>query len=289
MKDDSTQAQAGLRAVEHVSTLLAGYALGVLDPDETEQVLRHLPTCPRCQDELGELEQTVGLLAFAAPVQQVPVRARAAVLASIALIGSNNPEQMVALAPPAHEPRGRRVLRNIPRAAWFSIAPAAILALALVINSVLMTFRISEQESELAAVEQDRGKALDVLAVESDARFVSELTGTDAAPGARARLFVDLKANNAMLVAIDLPAPPDGGGYVAWLMVRDEYSRVGPLELDEIGRTQLIIEPPDRLGSYQSFIVTLEPDLDVGSPVGPRVFDGAIHPRGDGDTLTATR
>jgi anti-sigma factor RsiW len=288
VKDETHNRRAGLAATEHVSGLLAGYALGALEPDETEQVLRHLAGCSRCQAELQDYQVVAGQLASDAPVQAVPVRARAALLARVAQIGTTNPEQLVALAPPIPDDTTQpRWIQRIPKVAWFSVAPAAVLLVALAISSVLMGFRINEQESELASVEEDRGMALEVLAAETNARFISELTATDAAPGAKARLFVDLRANNAMLVAIHLPDPPEGGGYVAWLMVHDEYSLVGPLELDKIGRTQLIIDPPDDLNKYQTFIVTLEPDIDARSPAGPRVFDGAIHPRGDGDPLVA--
>lgn len=283
MKDATNQTFAGLGAEQHVSGLLAGYALGALEPDETEQVLRHLSFCPRCQAELQDYQFTAGLLAYNAPVQQVPVRARAAMLSRVAEIGSSNPEQMVAL-PPVSRPELRRLRLpwHAPRSAWFAAAPVAVLVVVLTISSLVMRERLNEQQSELQSVEAARGTALEVLAVESTDRFVNELTASNAAPGARARLFVDLKANNAMLVAIDLPPPAEGGGYVAWLMVHDEYSLVGPLELDSIGRTQLIIDPPDNLDKYQSFVVTLEPDVTTVVPVGPRVFEGAIHPRGDG-------
>lgn len=288
MKDATNQSDAGLGGEEHVSGLLAGYALGALEADETEQVLRHLAGCPRCQAELHDYQEAAGLLAYDAPVRTVPVRARAALLAQIAEIGSSNPQQMVALTTPApNDQPGQHWIRRVPKAAWFTIAPAAVLLVALIVSSILMGYRINAQESELASAEQDRGRALEVLAAENNARFISELTASAAAPGAKARLFVDLRANNAMLVAIHLPAPPDGGGYVAWLTLHDEYALIGPLELDEIGRAQLLIDPPDELDNYQSFVVTLEPDIDAPQPSGPRVFDGAIHPRGDGDPLVA--
>lgn len=290
MNEETNHVHASGGATGHVAGLLAAYALGALEPDEMEQVLRHLAVCERCRAELEEYQAAAAMLAYHAPVLHVPVRARAALLARVAEIGSSNPEHMVPLQPvgAAAEP-APRWYRRVPRVAWFTVAPAAVLLIALTISSIVMGYRINAQESELASVEEDRGKALEVLAAESTARFVSELTASSAAPGAKARLFVDLRANNAMLVAIQLPDPPEGGGYVAWLTVHDEYARIGPLELDEIGRTQLIIEPPDNLDRYQSFIVTLEPDIETLTPVGPRVFDGAIHPRGDGDPLLAGR
>ena len=254
MNDDTNQYEAGLGAEEHVSALLAGYALGALDPDETELVLRHLAGCPRCQAELHDYESAAGLLAYASPVQPPPVRARGALLGRVAEIGSSNPEQMIALPPTTRPSPARRLYQRVPRIVWIAASPAAVLVIALSVSSILMQDRINEQQSELQTVEQDRGKALEVLAVESDARFVSELTASSAAPGARARLFVDLKANNAMMVAIDLPTPPDGYAYVAWLTVHDEYARVGPLTLDNIGRAQLIIDPPGNLDNYEGFL-----------------------------------
>ncbi|MGH9173342.1 MAG: zf-HC2 domain-containing protein, partial [Vicinamibacterales bacterium] len=74
----------------HPVALLGHYALGALDPDETELITRHVQRCAGCRAELATYDEVVGLLPYAAPVYQVPVRARAGLLARLDEIGTSN-------------------------------------------------------------------------------------------------------------------------------------------------------------------------------------------------------
>jgi anti-sigma factor RsiW len=45
--------------------LLGAYALDAVDPDEAAAIERHLPTCPRCRNELAEHREVAALLGYA--------------------------------------------------------------------------------------------------------------------------------------------------------------------------------------------------------------------------------
>ncbi|MGH2714608.1 MAG: anti-sigma factor family protein, partial [Thermoleophilaceae bacterium] len=52
--------------------LLGGYVLGALDPDEMEEMRRHLAGCPHCGPEARRLEALPGLLDRIVPADVPP-------------------------------------------------------------------------------------------------------------------------------------------------------------------------------------------------------------------------
>src|SRR4051794_37113805 len=49
---------------DQIADLLGAYALDAVDPDEAEEVARHLETCPRCRQEVDEHREAAATLAF---------------------------------------------------------------------------------------------------------------------------------------------------------------------------------------------------------------------------------
>ncbi len=93
--------------MEHVSELIPGHVLGILDPEETLRMERHLPECPECTAELREAEQTVAMLALTSPTVEPPPELRDRVLAAI------EPEPLPE-AEPEPERRSAREPRSMP-------------------------------------------------------------------------------------------------------------------------------------------------------------------------------
>jgi anti-sigma-K factor RskA len=60
--------------------LTAAYALDALDADEAEAYELHLSQCEQCREQLAELNQTAGALAFGATAPAPPPRLRAAIV-----------------------------------------------------------------------------------------------------------------------------------------------------------------------------------------------------------------
>ncbi len=271
----------------HPVGLLGLYALGTLDPDEIEIVARHVQTCMSCRAELDGYDEIIGLLPFAAQPQQVPIRARAGLLARLDEIGTSNHEQMIVLpAIPRDEPRRLPWLRvpASPRMMAFAAVPLVlILAIVGIMGSV-----INDQQQQIATIEEEQAaeqQAMDKVLLGTDgseqpaqATFIS----SSSASGARAKLIVNHETNSALILARNLPVVEDAS-YVAWLRLTtaDEYARAGVLLIAPDGRASLSIEPHDAIQNYTEVIVTLENDPDVPAPAGPQIMTAAIIPEGE--------
>lgn len=278
--DEETIEQDG-----HPVALLAQYALGVLDPEEVELVARHVQNCLSCRAELAGFDEIVSLLPYAAPLRQVPIRARAGLLARLDEIGTSNREQMIVLPAIPREHRRRPSWLRVP-ASPRTIAFAAVpLVLVLAIVGIMANI-INDQQNQIASIESE--KAAEQEAVNkvffgdiggeqpAEVTFISSTI----APEARAKLIVNHETNSALILAMNLPATEDDAQYVAWLRLSapDEYARAGILVIAEDGRASLSIEPYDAIGNYTEVIVTLEADEDVPAPTGPQVMTAAVVP-----------
>ena len=264
----------------HVRSLLAGYALGTLDPEETESVARHIGSCTRCRAELAEYGSVTGLLPFAAPVHQVPLQARAGLLARVAELGTDNEEQMVALpvAPRATNLRSRfwDWMPRFPKLVGYGLAPALVLLVAVGV----MNDRLDEQQEEIAQLQEEKARTSELL-VDTDESVPSqpqEFIPLNTASNAEARLFLNEQRNAAMIVARNLPALGENEHYIVWLTFVDtpESARVGTLDPDDQGRAQAIIEPSGTLDRYQTVFITLEQEPEPAEPLGPQIMTAAI-------------
>lgn len=278
---DNPTRHAPKDVTEEVSELLAGYSLNALTPEDANFVNRYLDDRPAWQAELAGYERVSGLLAYANPPQQVPVRARAGILARIDALAIESQEEARARS---QSPIGigdlwRRWKRSAPKVAWAAAVPSTIVAIVFVMTSIVMQDRISEQQGQLAAFQAEQSKVNDVLLAENSLQRVVELVESGAAPLARGRLYIDQRNNTAMLVVRDMPQPADGQVYMVWLltgMVNEEYAQLGTLDVDEFGRGQKILDPPDSFNRYLNVRITIEPADDLGIPTGPEAMTGGI-------------
>lgn len=272
---------------EEISNLLAGYALGALEPDERDFIARNLPRRPAWRSELETYREVANKLAYSSDAADVPIRVRAAVLAHIDAIESDIPlgsnigwnATLPALIPtePQEPPGGWK--RRLPRIALTMSVPATIVAIVFAMYTVIMHDQFSNQQDELAAYQQAQGDTVEVLTSDPQSQQVIELLETRQAPLARGRLFIDYHANSAMLVARDLPPLAEGQGYVVWVVtntVANEFARVGVLEVNQAGTGQLIINPPDAFDRYLTVTVTREDELDTYKPSGPEIMAANI-------------
>jgi anti-sigma-K factor RskA len=67
----------------------AAYALDALDADEAETYERHLGQCEQCREQLAELNETAGALAFGAVAPTPPSQLRSAILEAAAAERTN--------------------------------------------------------------------------------------------------------------------------------------------------------------------------------------------------------
>lgn len=273
---------APVHVSDEIAGLLAGYALDALSDEEKDYVEQHLPDRPQWRLELSGYQSVTNVLPYASPQQQVPVRARAAILARIDALATEAQEVELARKQRRHlvPARLRRWREHKPQIAWIAAVPATTLAVVLIFVSILMQDRISEQQAELAAYQQEQERVNDVLLADNSGQQVVELIQSSTAPLARGRLFIDRIENTAMLIVRDMPRPADGESYIVWMLIgahQDEYASMGVLSVDDLGRGQMILEPPDDFDRYPTVRITLEGSDDPDDPSGPDVLTGGIE------------
>lgn len=128
--------------------------------------------------------------------------------------------------------------------------------------------QLGETRTELASA---RGEAEMLSAPDSQ---VTELTGTEVASAARARLIFNETTGEAVLVAAKLPPPPAGKAYQLWY-IADNKPMPGPVfTTDTSGRGQLRERIPPAGRRAALFAVTLEPAGGVPAPSGEMYLKG---------------
>ncbi len=272
-----------------ISEMLAAYALGALEPDESQFIARNLPRFPEWQRELDGYRSVATALAHTAEPRDVPLRARAAVLSAVDAIESNVPLKQYrkvawnATLPAVElteQPQPTRSWKHtVPRVALITSMPATIVAIIFAMYTVIIHDQITDQQSEIAEFQQAQDESAEVLTSPSNNRQVVDLIASSDAPFARGSLFVDQGENTAMLVARNLPELTEGGQFVVWVQTglnNQEYVRIGVLNANESGTAQIVIDPPDLFERYSDVLVTLEPDSDSVLPTGPSILSAGF-------------
>ncbi len=150
---------------------VAAYVLGALEPQESEQLSRHLESCSNCREECAALQAVADTLPLSAPQLQAPRRLRRAVMAS----ARAEPRRDSAAASGA---RGMRSLAR-PRALAVGALAAACVAIAA---ALLSSGGSSATRVVQASVSGPSGSAL--LRINGNAAELS-VRGMPAAPAGK--------------------------------------------------------------------------------------------------------
>jgi anti-sigma-K factor RskA len=159
------------------------YVLGAMAVAEREEFEAHMTTCAICREEVEELQPAADALPMASPLMVPPPQLKDRIMAEV----GREAELLGAAGAGADRPERTERRR---RGSWLSGWRLAPVAAAVLIAGVLV------------------GTSLNG----SDQRTIS--ANVEAA-GSSAELHVD--GDQAMLVAENLPAPPEGRVYEVWL------------------------------------------------------------------------
>jgi len=206
-----------------VHTLTGAYALDALDEFERRQFEAHLTQCPDCAREVDELRATAARLAVAA-AEQPPDSLRRRVLAQVATTRQESPAGKPVTTPILARAGGRRsdwALRLAAAAAAIAVAAAVVLGVVTVRTAAQRDFA----QAELAQLRAEY-QPLAQLAAAPDARGG---TGTGVR-GGTVFVLASHELNKAVMVASDLPTPPDGRIYQAWLIGQGQPRSVGLMQ-----------------------------------------------------------
>ena len=160
------------------------YVLGAMAIAEREAFEEHLSTCAICREEVEELQPAAEALPMASPLMVPPPELKDRIMAEV----EREAELLGAAGAAADRPERTERRR---RGSWFSGWRLAPVAAALIIAGVLVGTALSGPDERT-------------------------ITANVEMQGASAELHVS--GDQAMLVAENLPAPPEGRVYEVWLM-----------------------------------------------------------------------
>lgn len=227
-------------------TLTGAFALNALDDFERRQFERHLAHCPDCVSEVDELRVTAARLAVAV-AETTPDGLRQRVMAEIATTRQEPPATVT-------DPQRRRDDRSTVRYGWVTRVGAVAAAAAVVVLSVIAVRSSQERDSVQAQLDQLQARIASVrqLATAPDAR---RDTGVGV-HGGSAFVLASPSLDKAMLMTSDLPAPPSGHTYQAWLIGAGQPRSVGLVTPARAGEGPLMFE---NLSGVKKVGLTIEP------------------------------
>ena len=233
--------------------LAAGHALSALEPEDEQELLRHLRGCDLCERTLAGMRAVVGELAYAAEPADPPPAVLAAIREGI---GAGDRPLLV----PASRPR-----RPVVSSRWLLTAAAGVVILALSLwNAVLRTD--SRRKDEVIAL---RRQFEELLADPASSRVVLAGQGHGVAV---------VRGPRVMLLLQDLPVSEPGPDvYVLWARDRSgRLSAVNPFEIGNAGQPNLIPEMRLPGGEVVELVVSREPGPLPPAAPGAAVLSGSL-------------
>jgi hypothetical protein len=236
---------------EHVSELLAAFALDILDEAETLQVNLHLAECDTCRAELQDYQQVSEQLSLAVGEVQPDGRVKARLLAEV------DPGVVERDSPKVRAWRGR--FANLAGSAlrtWSLVS--LLLVAALVVSNILLWRQINQPEIP-------------------DTLRVVHLVGGETSPQARGMLVVSVDGEHGTLVVDGLAKLEAEFEYQLWLMREGEVSSGGTFRVYQDGYGHMGVASEQPLVHYERFLVTVESEGGWHFPSGPLVLVGEME------------
>lgn len=227
---------------QEMQDLLAAYALGSLEADETARVAAHLETCPACREELAAYEAVTDMLATAVPLVTPPPALKARLMART---------QTAVVPPQTHHQSIKEYWQRWRPAHWRSASWRP--ALALVVLVLAVTALIIWQQNRPA----------------TPAQFT--LTATEHAPEATGVITVAADGT-ATLTITNLPPLTAEQQYQLWLIRDGQRDSGAVFSVNADGSAQVTIQATRPFASYQAFGITIEPAGGSPGPTGERVL-----------------
>ena len=223
---------------ERFDDLKEAYALGALSEEERREVEEYLGTHPELRAEVDDLESVANLLALAPREYEPSPKLRRDLMNRI----SSSPD-----ATPATDPSSRQ------GGLWRLFGPGGLAAAAVLalVAIGMFAWNASLQEENQA------------LQGELQGQRTYALQGTGVAQEVQGEV-VRLGDERTVLVAEDLPSPPEGETYEAWILRDDVPEPAGLFEPNETGSAAAPIE--GSIEGADAVAVTVEPSGGSSSP-----------------------
>ncbi len=241
--------------VEHPRDLLAGYALGALDPDDQVQVRTHLADCQVCRVEAASYERVVSRLPFGVAEVEPPQNLKSRIMGRV----GNQVRSTEEPVRPRRKPAGGGFLDRFRMTAPVWGVASLVVALVLFAASLVLL-----RQAQLVSSE---ATALRVINLEAEFN----------APEAAGIVVVSKDGEHGTLVVDHLPALEEGQEYQLWLEYEGERTSGGVFSVGKDGYGALWVKAPLPLAAYQAFGITVEPAGGSPQPTGPRVLRAELE------------
>lgn len=255
---------------EEARDLLAAYSVDALDTDERDAVDDHLARCRACAAELRDLLEAAGRLALALPQADLPPGAKARLLARVG--GSRHA---------ARTSWGDRLGLRVPRVSMAGLVAGAALVVALGTSlwAAGLQVQLNEQRALVASLREPAARYERIVAVlQSPDMQIRAMQGSELAPSAMGRVYVDPDTGAGMMMVRSLPRLAEGRAYQLWCIRPNGTRESGGLlkYTDANGNGYTLINCPGPLTTWQGFGITEEPAAGSPAPTGQRLLGGTV-------------
>jgi anti-sigma-K factor RskA len=263
---------------EEARELLPLLAIDALDVDERDVLEDHLAACEPCQAEAAAYAETAAVLALALPQEDPSPHLKGRLLAAarrprVVDAGDERPGRAETGREPSRWPIWRVTVSGLVAAV------ALLVALGAGFWAMNLRSELDAQSAQIATLTERAENYQRVASVLQAADTQTRLlNGTNDAPSAFGRVYVDPDTGDGMLMVRGLPPLPQGRSYQLWVVGTDgQRQSAGVLTwTDRQGNGYTLIQCPDKLARWQSFGVTQEPAGGSPGPTGARVLGGSI-------------
>jgi anti-sigma-K factor RskA len=234
--------------------LIGGYALGALEPEEMEEMRRHVAVCPQCGPEAHRLEELPWLLDRIAPADVPPPTLSPQV--EEAVLDRFARERREEGAGGAS---GRQAGRSKRRPALLGGRPLAVAAACLIALVVALAL-------VLPGGDEDGTAAYATVSLDPRAGGTGAATAwLDEVP-AGTRIRLETRGLSA------------SSEYEVWCIATDgRWVSGGTFRADRDGRVEAELTAAVRPGSYHRMVVTSRPEGAGGAERGEPVLDGELR------------
>ncbi len=250
---------------QHVSDLLPGHALGILDDADSLVVSRHLSQCDICRKDLETWFETTRLMDMSVTQPEPGPDLKAKVLNSVNRTSGQTPSFQHKSASMTGELPHRGFLDSLRRIFTNPVGLAfGVLAMLLIpllgINNYLLWQRVNDLQAQAPA------KNMQIV----------KLEGSTIAPEAVGYVMVFKDQNYGSLALTQAPILDADHQYQIWLIKDGKRTSGGVFSVNEDGYGNLEVSADRPLDSFQSFGITIEPRGGSPQPTGERVLGGEL-------------
>jgi len=252
----------------HVFDDLPGFALGILEAEDSARVAAHVAVCELCKKELAAFEATSAQITSASVAASMVVPdatlkdkvIRSVQLSSDQHLAARHAGGQTSIPPRADSPLFGllEAIQNIFRSPA-GVVLGLVTALALVMLGI-SNYRLSQQVREYETA--DSARYMQVV----------RLKGTDAAPEANGYVMVFKEQLHGSLAVTHAPLLGADEQYQIWLVEGGVRISGGVFDVNADGYGNLMVSADMPLGEFDSFGITVEPRGGSLQPTGVKVM-----------------